>query len=272
MDRIGRQVGEFLAQFIENKNIPKATSDNTRGGISIVGWSLGCSSAMALFSNLRLVPPETYFKLEPYVKHLVLYEPPPFCFGYPLPIGPEFYLPFSDPDLKTPDAMFEAFSHWVSSIIDHPDINSANHSGMDTRTKRSDDTTVAKWSPKQIQKYSSRDAFHRSELPMFGEPMQATLKKMSESVLYDKEMIDTYFPDLKLTLIGGTKSCWLLVFSNLETRRIYDRNVEEGVAARPMRTYEIDGGNHFVSRSLCQQLDLLKTPTIRLIGKLQGLF
>ncbi|KAF9255036.1 hypothetical protein L218DRAFT_884934 [Marasmius fiardii PR-910] len=166
MDRIGRQVGEFLAQFIENESIPKATSDNTRGGIAIMGWSLGCSSAMALFSDPRLVPPETYLKLDPYVKHLVLYEPAPYCFGYPLPSGPEFYLPFTDPDLKTPDAIYEAFSHWVSSFFDHPDVKSANYSGTDTRTKRSDDATVTKWSLKELQRCTSRDSFQRTELPM----------------------------------------------------------------------------------------------------------
>ncbi|KAF9257407.1 hypothetical protein L218DRAFT_1017901, partial [Marasmius fiardii PR-910] len=60
---------------------------------------------MALLSDPRLVPLETYVKLERYIKHLVLYESPYCCFGYPLPIGPEYYLSLSDPDLKAPDAL-----------------------------------------------------------------------------------------------------------------------------------------------------------------------
>ncbi|KAF9259309.1 hypothetical protein L218DRAFT_875127 [Marasmius fiardii PR-910] len=166
LDQIGREIGEFLAQFIENEDIPEATSDNTRGGIAIVGWSLGCITAMTLFSDQRLVPPKAYLKLEPYIKHLVLYEPPPFCFGYDMPTGPEYYLSFSDPDLKTPEAQFEAFCYWVSSFSNHPDVVSADHRGMDTRTKRSADATVGKWSPEEFERYANADTFQRSEQPM----------------------------------------------------------------------------------------------------------
>ncbi|KAG7087839.1 hypothetical protein E1B28_013777 [Marasmius oreades] len=48
MDRINKQIGQSLKQFIEKENIPKATSDRKAGGIAIMGWSMGNLSAMAL--------------------------------------------------------------------------------------------------------------------------------------------------------------------------------------------------------------------------------
>lgn len=73
MERIGREVGEFLVHFIEEEDIPEATSDYKHGGIAVMGWSMGSTSAMVLFSDAKLVSPESYARLERYVKDLVLY-------------------------------------------------------------------------------------------------------------------------------------------------------------------------------------------------------
>ncbi|KAG7087823.1 hypothetical protein E1B28_013762 [Marasmius oreades] len=245
MERIGRQLGEFLKQFIKKENIPKATRDRTAGGIALMGWSMGNSSIMALFSDPKLVPHKTYLKLEPYVKDLVLYEPPSLCFAYPLPQDVETYTPLTDPELKTPDALYESFVHWVTSFYDHQDLKSADVFSMGTLTKRSSDATVTKWTHEEFERYTNKDAFMRTELPMFVEPMQTTLKEVSERTLYNERLVRTYFPDLKLTLVVGTKAAWLCAWTVLEVQSIHDARVARGAATRPTKTYKIMGGNHF---------------------------
>ncbi|KAF9254803.1 hypothetical protein L218DRAFT_885507 [Marasmius fiardii PR-910] len=213
-----------------------------------MGWSLGASSAMALFSDPALAPPDTYLILKSYVKDLVLYEPPYLSFSYPLPPDVEPYLPWEDPNYKTPHAIFQNFTSWVSSFFDHRDAYSAELRDKDIQLQRSRDATVAKWTPTEFQTYTNEEAFMRSELPMFLPPMQATLKQASERVLYDKDLVQTYFPDLKLTWLVGTKTAWPCTWISSEIQQIHDKRVAEGAAVRPMRTYWIPGGNHFVSR------------------------
>ncbi|KAG7090233.1 hypothetical protein E1B28_011833 [Marasmius oreades] len=245
MEKIGVQVGEFLEQFIENENIPKVSSDHKAGGIAIMGCSMGNSSAMALFSDPKLSPPETYLKLKPYIKDLVLYEPPHLCFAYPLPPGVDVYNPLNNSDQTIPGSKAPNFKFWVSSFYNHRDINSADLRDMDTPTKGSSDATITKWSQEEFQRYVNETATVRSELPMFVEPMQTTLKELSDRVFYDEGLTRTYFPDLKLTMVVGTRSNWMCTWGSLETQRIHDLRVEKGAAVRPMKTYRIIGGNHY---------------------------
>ncbi|KAF9254805.1 hypothetical protein L218DRAFT_1039964 [Marasmius fiardii PR-910] len=246
MERIGLQVGEFLEQYIEAEKIPEAASDRKAGGIAIMGCSMGNASAMALFSNPDLAPPETYRRLKPYVKDLVFYEPPYQCFAYSLPSNVELYKPTPDPNTSSP-ALNQNFKYWVSSFFDHGNLDSANLRDMDTRTKNSSDATINKWTPKEVQKFFNREATVRSELPMFVEPMQSTLKELSHRVFYDKGLVKSYFPDLKLTMIVGTKTNWMCAWGSLETQRRNDERLAEGATARPMKTYKILGGNHYVT-------------------------
>ncbi|KAG7087844.1 hypothetical protein E1B28_013782 [Marasmius oreades] len=246
MDRIGGQVGEFLERFIENENIPKATGDRKAGGIAIMGWSMGTASALAIFSDSTLVSPESYSKLEPYVKDCVLYEPPHVSLGYSVPPGEKPYIPWQDPDQKTPEDIARNFGLYVSSYFDHNDANSADLRDMDTQSKMGSDPTITKWTAEELEKYINPELFVTVELPMFSEAMQSTLKELSDRAFYDERLVKTHFPKLKLTLIVATRTNWLCLWAPMKTQKDHDTHVAGGGAARPLKTYKIEGGNHFL--------------------------
>ncbi|KAF9259298.1 alpha/beta-hydrolase [Marasmius fiardii PR-910] len=246
MNRIGRLVGEFLVQFIENENIPKTTSDHKRGGIAIMGWSMGGPSAMALFSDPKLMPPETYLKMEPYVKDLVLDDPSHVCFGYGLPKYLPYYYPLEDPDLKTPHEKYQQFSVWISSFFDHRDPDSGDLHFLDVMMMMSNDATTTKWSKEELELYFNEEAAVRTEIPMYSEAMQRTLRRMAEQVFFNTNLVESYFPRLKVTMVYGTKSPWHCLWAHQELRKTHRERVSKGMTTRSMTFYKMLHANHFV--------------------------
>lgn len=73
LKRLGIQLAQFLECFIEQHNVPKISVDRKTGGFAIMGWSLGNTTAITLFSHRALLPSQTYLLLEDYVKTLIIY-------------------------------------------------------------------------------------------------------------------------------------------------------------------------------------------------------
>ncbi|KAK7037590.1 hypothetical protein VNI00_011082 [Paramarasmius palmivorus] len=253
IDRLGFQVADFIKQLIEKEKIPKATLDRKAGGVAIMGWSMGTATAMALFSDPSIISPEVHDHLKEYVKDLILdvlitharkIDSPHLCFAYEIPEGEKIYDPWTDPNCTTPEELYQNFGFWVSSFYDHPDPLSGKLSDMDIRT-RTNEATLIKWTPEELSKYYTQDAAVRSELRMYVPPMQDTLRDITQRSFYDERFIDSYFPDVKVSLIVGTRTNWQCLWGPVETMRRHDMVVAEGGKVRPMWLYWIEGGNHF---------------------------
>ncbi|EEB95792.1 hypothetical protein MPER_05184, partial [Moniliophthora perniciosa FA553] len=209
-----------------------------------MGWSMGAATAMTMFSDPSIISPQLHNRLKDYVKDLILDDPPHLVFAYEVPAGLTVYDPWTDPRFNTTEELFENFGFWVSSFYNHPNPFSGRIQDMDM-SPRTDDTTVAKWTQAEFDKWFTEDAAVRSEFPMFQPPMQATLRAATDRVFYDKRIISSYFPDVKVTLIAGTRTNWQCMWGPLETKRIHDATVVAGKSARKMQLFRIEGGNHF---------------------------
>ncbi|KAL0062747.1 hypothetical protein AAF712_010369 [Marasmius tenuissimus] len=245
MDKIGQQIADFIVQFIEKENIPQASPDFKAGGVAVMGWSMGTASVMTLFSDPTIISPEVYGVLEKYVRDLILDDPPYLSFGYEVPKDVKTYDPWTDPDCKTPEELYQNFGFWVSSFYDHKNPHIGNLVDLDMR-KRGDEYTVTKWTEEEFNKYYTADAAVRSELKMYVEPMQTVLRDMAQKVFYDEKLIKSYFPKVKITLIVGTRTNWHCIWGPMENKRRYDAHIAQaGKTARPVELYPIEGGNHF---------------------------
>ncbi|GLB39034.1 hypothetical protein LshimejAT787_0601960 [Lyophyllum shimeji] len=252
LDRLAIQVADFLKQFIEKEKVPKITADRKAGGFAILGWSMGSATAMPLFSDPSLLSSELYALLEQYVKNLVLYDPPYLSFGYQLPADEKTYNPWTDPDCKTPEELYQNFGFWVSSYYDHPDV-SGTINGLDYR-KRTDKATITSWTPEEFQRNYCESAAVRSELRMYVPPMQPTLNDLTNRVLFDEVLTQTFFPKVPVTYISATRSNWHCVWGYIEAKRNYEKQLTEGKKIRPTRFYVVEGGNHFVHGDQPQDL------------------
>lgn len=51
LEEIATEIGSFLARFVEQENIPRASEDGKRGGLSVMGWSMGAGAASAVLGQ-----------------------------------------------------------------------------------------------------------------------------------------------------------------------------------------------------------------------------
>ncbi len=72
-ENAGLTLARFVDHIIQNTKVYKPSEDRSKGGISIVGWSLGATHAMAMFAERIQLDDSTYSTIEPYVNSLVLY-------------------------------------------------------------------------------------------------------------------------------------------------------------------------------------------------------
>ncbi|KAJ7830656.1 Alpha/Beta hydrolase protein, partial [Mycena olivaceomarginata] len=166
-DRLALQTAWLLEHFIVHEHTPKPTVDGKNGGIILMGWSFGGASALALLADPGIVPPQLYQNIEPYLRSLVLYDPPFEALGHTPPQLPEFYNAFADPEYTTFDAKFANFQHWISSYFSRPDIASADAAGMFVAKAptESANSTFGRWKDEERMEYSDAAAALRADLP-----------------------------------------------------------------------------------------------------------
>lgn len=69
----GLEIAYFIEKIIAQSNIPPTQADQRTGGVVLVGWSLGCSVADFLLSNVDSLSPSTLSTLSKYL-HTVIYH------------------------------------------------------------------------------------------------------------------------------------------------------------------------------------------------------
>ena len=70
-DDRAQELTEFLADFAEKENLPKACAD--RGGIAVMGWSAGNLYTLCLLSQASAVKDATRERLEPFLRSMVIF-------------------------------------------------------------------------------------------------------------------------------------------------------------------------------------------------------
>ncbi|KAG6831671.1 hypothetical protein H0H87_004457 [Tephrocybe sp. NHM501043] len=69
------------------------------------------------------------------------------------------------------------------------------------------------WTAEQFQRFYNEPAAVRSELRMYIPPMQPTLNNLTHRVLYDTNVIESFFPKVPVIYIGATHSNWHCVWA-----------------------------------------------------------
>ncbi|KAJ7238346.1 Alpha/Beta hydrolase protein [Mycena haematopus] len=166
-DRLALQIARLLEYFIEHQHTPRPTDDGKKGGFILMGWSFGGASALALLSDPAAIPGQLYETIEPYLRSLVLYDPPFEALGHSPPPLPELYNAFADPAYTTFDAKFINFQYWISSYSKHPNIASGDAAGMFVAKPPADtaNSTFGRWTDEEKARYTDKAAAIRVDLP-----------------------------------------------------------------------------------------------------------
>ncbi len=69
----GLTLAQFVHYIIQNTTVCELSEDRSKGGIAIVGWSLGVTHAMAMFTERVKREDSIYSTIAPYVSTFVVY-------------------------------------------------------------------------------------------------------------------------------------------------------------------------------------------------------
>ncbi|KAJ8074535.1 hypothetical protein PM082_015437 [Marasmius tenuissimus] len=256
LDRLALHLARFLNAFIEEQEIPPISNDREKGGIVLVGWSMGCVTSMTLLSNPGALFGGLYDLLERYVKGLVLYDPPEIAFGCDIPQphpqaeGSALYHPWSDTTSSaTPEEKYrKKFLPWISSSFQH-DLTQVYAGWRDLRgfdgRRRAEHCLADEWSDEYLRKYTDLSAAARSERPMYESSMKSNLREMARHALFDGQLRQSFFPQLEVLYLWGTCSPWTCIWARMEIERLTNEHIKEGNPGRSIRFLELKDLNHF---------------------------
>ncbi|EPQ57222.1 hypothetical protein GLOTRDRAFT_39020 [Gloeophyllum trabeum ATCC 11539] len=211
-----------------------------------MGWSIGVATVLALLAHPQAMPKEYYSQLDPYLRSIVMYDPPYFAFGYELDGEVDPYNPWTDPNIKTHEERYRIFQYWVSSYYDHLDITSGSMSGLDYR-HRTEQASIDSMSPEELSLMYEEAAAVRAELHMVLPPMQSTVNAQAKRALFDESLAQTVLPELQVVHIVCMRTHWHCMWGHIQTRKKYEAHVARGEKVRLISSVQIPQGNHFVS-------------------------
>ncbi|KAF9062044.1 hypothetical protein BDP27DRAFT_306781 [Rhodocollybia butyracea] len=76
--------------------------------------------------------------------------------------------------------------------------------------------------------------------------MQQTLCVLAHQALFDREAIQQWFPDVNVAYLGVTRTNWMGVWGEMETKKRYYDALNSLKQVRNMKFSDIIGGNHFL--------------------------
>ncbi|KAL0563146.1 hypothetical protein V5O48_018930 [Marasmius crinis-equi] len=250
-DSAGLHIALFLRKLIEEEGIPLPSEEaGRRGGIAVMGWSLGALTAMLPFAVPKSVLGEaTYGLLERYVRGLIILDPPYSALGYPDPSYikvEKMYNAFTDPTANGLEGVWDKFVHLASSRYQYdtvrdgvPITESIEKTGLLSRT---DQCLADSWSREELERLSTAGAIVRGDFAMHG--CTGILNKITRQVLVAPESrAATFFPRLSITYLYATQSIWTTIVGYIETRKLYQEHKE---TIRTINFVELKGSDHFV--------------------------
>ncbi|KAJ3563894.1 hypothetical protein NP233_g8644 [Leucocoprinus birnbaumii] len=190
-DRLTVLLGHLVEYFIRKHDLPKPNAERTAGGVMVLGWSLGCATAMTFLSNGKLFNVEQYELLRGYVRKLVLYDPGLVAFGFEGPPGSKPYAMHGN----SLEEYYKKFKLNVGLYFDHP-IDWDGDSAKLKSEPSSEISTTASWSSELWEKIYQPQSAADSDWPLVIGPIQKVLRQVTERALFNRACIAETFPDL----------------------------------------------------------------------------
>ncbi|KAI0354026.1 hypothetical protein OH77DRAFT_1426430 [Trametes cingulata] len=200
----GLEVANFVDRFILSNHVPTLSSDGKRGGFALLGWSLGCTFALAAVANIDALPAASQLRWQSNMRALVLHEAPTVAIGSPLP--PKAWSPQIDHSIPAEDRD-PLFTQWITSYFKHGDLSTRDPNVLTyvvPATFRA--PSIFRMSDKEIGKIVHEPPASGSEMLL----MHCTVTQINAS--YKKACFDPsirrLLPKMKVTAFTGDVTCW----------------------------------------------------------------
>jgi len=253
----GAEVARFLQKFIEIEKIPPKSEEGGRamGGICRLGWSLGNVVTLSMLAFANTYDPALMKQLEPYLRKVVIYDPPHHALGYPTP--KDTYNPLFDQALPIHERHLR-FSEWVSSYYSHSSaildpktsVDSLLNGLLEQRNgKSSKSPTITNLPAEDIAKgLETITPGHADAFLLLDQarPVHKHVRIRAIFGNYNQGNSPFVLPNTGISYIWATESVWETVFAMKSLEADVVNPASYYYLARPVKFFALQGGNHYM--------------------------
>lgn len=240
--RWGQEVALFLAYVCQTLDVPLITIDGAqkRGGLVLVTWSLSSIAAMSILGDRRTLGDDLSGVLAPYLRKVVLYDPPCIVYGHTLDVGLPF--PLADPSVP-PEGIVDAFVDWASSyFVPVPeDVPITVEALLEHHKALPRTPTLRTMSPEELERTVDPEVATRS-LGVMGTDM-AIRQRHARGAFSDR---DAVLPDVELLVFWCDQSVWFTTWGAKVFGDLVSQPADAGKRKRPARLLKIKNANHCI--------------------------
>ncbi|EJD07447.1 uncharacterized protein FOMMEDRAFT_149976 [Fomitiporia mediterranea MF3/22] len=237
------EFAQFIKTFVENEDVPKASSDWKRGGVVLLAWSSGNSYTLPLLSYIDAIPIDTREIISQYLRSHVMFDAPRWILG--LPSNTAGFGVLTDKTLSLEERA-NSFSEWVSSYYTHKSLTSRKFEDLQVYpvegpgSKRS---TTSRMSPEELRETTCYEAVARSEIgARTGSP--AIYAERIRRALFNDELAK-YLPRCGVDVVWCENSIWACIDCMWGLQAAREKADDQGIVGRPLRFFMMPGVNHF---------------------------
>ncbi|KDR73326.1 hypothetical protein GALMADRAFT_142438 [Galerina marginata CBS 339.88] len=198
----GHEVGKFISQIIQEKNLPPISPDGKAGGIVLLGWSLGVGETNAAIAHADTLASSIRDRLKSYIRAYVLQECAPIILGLPMP--EKNWAPFVVEGIPA-DKRLPFFVQWLTSYFDHGDLSKRDLDSLEyvvpSTSKPGSIYSMSKADQEEIICVGQETAIEGAYMVGFGTQFNANYRK----ALFNPAT-RALFPHMKITYLVGDKS------------------------------------------------------------------
>ncbi|KIJ29430.1 hypothetical protein M422DRAFT_208887 [Sphaerobolus stellatus SS14] len=249
----GVEMARFLVKFIDIEKIPVKAEGRAIGGISLMGWSLGNVISLSMLAYANTYDPVLIKKLEPYLKKIIIYDPPHHALGFPTPAGA--YTPMFDEAIPR-DQRQRKFSEWVSAYYLHPEsiqdpkipFNNIINILEQKTPIPSKPTPLMSLSPADRAKGVTKVTPETADPFLVLDQARSVHKEMRIRALfgnYNEGNAPLILPNVGISYVWCTESIWSAVYAMKGVQEETVNPPEYHYLARTVKFFPIEGGNHW---------------------------
>jgi pimeloyl-ACP methyl ester carboxylesterase len=236
-------IATFLVMFAHEQRIPLA--EGTRGGIALVGWSLGSLLTHAVVAHLDALPYDVLSDLEKYFHTMVCHDVSGIFIGIPWPpsLSMEYW---SETDVEK---RFKLFYEWVAGHFLHKNATSGSIDDLEFYKSTDKPHSMHELSPGELAELTSAETFGGSDTLLVAMQLDV-FKATTRRAIFDPALAEKFLPNLRVRYMCGGTSPNVIVWTLHELRKcladpkpIYGPDAEK---ARDVKFKFQTEGNHFI--------------------------
>ncbi|EKM49940.1 uncharacterized protein PHACADRAFT_213720 [Phanerochaete carnosa HHB-10118-sp] len=238
----GREVALFLAYVCQVLRTPAIAGEGAKkeGGVVLVTWSSGGIAALSILGDPQTLGDDLAATLTPYLRKIILYDPPSRAYGFMLDAG--FAFPLVDPSIP-PEKKADAFLDWASAyhtaIPDGVAITPEALLKYNIALPRT--PTLRTLAPEDLERTIDRTVATRS-VAISGTDARIRQRHARRAFLD----ADAVLPDVDLLVLWCDQSVWLTIWGVKVFDNLASEEVEPGKRKRRASLLRVRDANHFV--------------------------